>query len=102
MKHRSNQRKASKSHKSRGRKGRKGSRKSRGRKGARKSGRKFSVCRNYKKSKCATDDKCTWRKNTGCVVARGKSKRKLNKSFMNMINKGGFKLKHVMPKMKMD
>ncbi len=73
----------------------------RSRKGSRKGSRKFSVCRNYKKSKCATDNKCSWRKNTGCVVARGKSKSKMNKSFMNMI-KGGLKLKHVGSKLKMD
>jgi hypothetical protein len=44
--------------------------------------RRRSICSKYKKASCGTvDDRCSWRKKTGCVLAQGKSKSKLNKEF---------------------
>ncbi len=53
--------------------------------------RKFSMCRNYNKSKCAVNDKCSWRRNTGCIMGHGKSKRKLSKEIKAFAKNGALK-----------
>ena len=67
--------------------------KSRKPKTTKKGKRQYSICRNYKKSRCGSNDKCSWRKKVGCVMRRHKAKR----SLMKEIRSKTFKLRSLTP-----